>query len=134
MNLEELRATLIKWLNELKTWYLPDHSWDDYVEIKTEDYERVEAVFYTENYAISMVAHPHEGDRCDGLAGYIWCLKQRPGESWTRGNDLPDGEFKKETFNAILMAALAHGVVAKVKPQKAIVDGGTCPLPPPRKE
>ncbi len=117
MNLEELRATLIEWLKELKTWYIPDHHWEDYVEIKTENYERVEAIFYTDDYVIRITGHPN-----DYMGGYISNRKMRAGEDWTRSGDLPDGKFCKETFDLIIKHAFAHGIVAKVKPSKPVAD------------
>ena len=35
----------------------------------------------------------------------------RPGENWTRGNDLPDGAFSRETFDDIIGAILAYELV-----------------------
>lgn len=32
----------------------------------------------------------------------------RPGEGWLRGNDLPDGSFSKETFDAMMAAMLTY--------------------------
>ena len=32
----------------------------------------------------------------------------RPGETWLRGNDLPDGEFSKETFDQMMDAVFAY--------------------------
>jgi len=32
----------------------------------------------------------------------------RPGETWLRGNDLPDGEFSKDTFDRMMDAVLTY--------------------------
>lgn len=32
----------------------------------------------------------------------------RPGETWLRGNDLPDGKFSKETFDQMMDAVLTY--------------------------
>ncbi|KKN72513.1 hypothetical protein LCGC14_0410170 [marine sediment metagenome] len=32
----------------------------------------------------------------------------RPGETWLRGNDLPDGKFSKETFDKMMDAVLMY--------------------------
>ena len=46
---------------------------------------------------------------------YLGCTAssrtQCPGESWTRGSDLPDGKFSRETFDEIIRAVLAYEVV-----------------------
>ena len=46
---------------------------------------------------------------------YLGCTAssrlQRPGEDWTRGSDLPDGRFSRETFDSIVRAVLAYEVV-----------------------
>lgn len=44
--------------------------------------------------------------------GYLGCIvsarKPRPGEDWTRGNDLADGKLNEETWNRILRDILAY--------------------------
>ena len=73
------------------------------------DYIRKKFCFYTEEnvYYISAV------DREDG--GYLGCTvmtrKERPGESWKRGNDLPDGPFNEETWNSIIRAIVRYEIV-----------------------
>ena len=52
----------------------------------------------------------------DGAAPhYLGCTAQsrkpRAGEDWTRGNDLPDGPFCKETFDAIVRAIVKYEAV-----------------------
>jgi len=48
--------------------------------------------------------------------GYLGCQastrKKRPGESWHRGNDLPDGVFSKETWNNIMMGIIRYELVS----------------------
>ena len=48
-------------------------------------------------------------------ASYLGCTASsrvvRPGEDWTRGNDLPDGKFSRETFDAIVRAIIAYELV-----------------------
>ncbi len=44
--------------------------------------------------------------------GYLGCIattrKNRVGEDWNRGNDLPDGKYSKETFDAIVRRIVAY--------------------------
>ena len=51
--------------------------------------------------------------------GYLGCTgqcrKPRAGEDWTRGSDLPDGSYSKETWDKIISAIVAHELVKVVK-------------------
>ena len=53
--------------------------------------------------------------------GYLGCQgqirKPRAGEDWTRGNDLPDGPYTKETWDKIIYAIIAYELVKVVKPK-----------------
>ena len=70
--------------------------------------ERIKTLFYTDTheYAISC-REPDGNDK-----GYLGCIaktrKPRAGEDWNRGNDLPDGNFSKETFDKIVRGILAY--------------------------
>ena len=48
-------------------------------------------------------------------AGYLGCVASSrtvlPGEDWTRGSDLPDGSFSRETFDEIIKAIVAYELV-----------------------
>ena len=41
--------------------------------------------------------------------------KRVAGDNWHRVNDLPDGDFSRETFDAIIRAIVRYELVAKVK-------------------
>ncbi len=53
---------------------------------------------------------------------YLGCQvstrKMRAGEDWTRGNDLPDGEFNKKTWDRIIYAIVSYEMVKLSKYQK----------------
>ncbi len=54
------------------------------------------------------------------------CRTQRPGENWTRGSDLPDGGFSRDTFDEIIRAIVAYELVdldpvVKSAPTPAVV-------------
>ena len=53
---------------------------------------------------------------------YLGCIvsrrKPRAGESWTRGSDLPDGKFKRETWESIKNAIVRFEFVKVAKPYK----------------
>ncbi len=46
------------------------------------------------------------------------CRKQRAGEDWSRGNDLPDGSFNKKTWDRIVYAVFNYEMVKLSKYQK----------------
>lgn len=70
--------------------------------------------FYTEEHEYSITAIDRKKD-----GGYLGCTartrKMRAGESWLRGNDLPDGSFNKNTWNIILRAIVRYELVALSK-------------------
>ena len=51
---------------------------------------------------------------------YLGCIassrKARPGEDWTRGNDLPDGNLSKKTWRQIL-AGIVRYEVQRISPE-----------------
>lgn len=63
--------------------------------------------FYTNNHCYKIIAT----ESTDGNS-YLSCFastrKARAGEDWLRGNDLPDGDFTKETWNRILNAIICY--------------------------
>ena len=75
-----------------------------YNEIKRKIY------LYTEDHKYMIVAIDRENDN-----GYLGCQvstrKPRAGEDWTRGNDLPDGPFNKNTWNSILNGIIRYEIV-----------------------
>jgi hypothetical protein len=58
----------------------------------------------------------------DGEEGYLGCQvltrKPRAGESWTRGNDLPDGPFNRETWYKIIFGIVRYELVKLSKYNK----------------
>ena len=89
-------------------------NWMDYVETvlagnepksRTKGYE-----FYTSVYKYSIRAVDRYGKK-----GYLGCSsstrKNRAGEGWNRGNDLPDGPFNKDTWNSILRRIIKYEAV-----------------------
>ena len=67
--------------------------------------------FYTDEHLYSIVAI----ERTNGEESYLGCQvstrKQRAGEDWTRGNDLPDGPFNKKTWDRIIYAIVSYELV-----------------------
>jgi len=74
------------------------------IQRKTKD-ETIRIRFFTENNVYCIVAIKREGKR-DYLGCTMSCRKALPGENWTRGSDLPDGSYSKETFDKIIRAII----------------------------
>lgn len=72
--------------------------------------DRLTFNIYTETHRYRITALDRSKDE-----GYLGCTastrKPRTGEDWTRGNDLPDGEFTKETWEHIKNGILAYELV-----------------------
>ncbi|GAI16808.1 unnamed protein product [marine sediment metagenome] len=62
---------------------------------------------YTETHRYRITAIDRSKDE-----GYLGCTastrEPRAGEDWTRGNDLPDGKFTRETWEHIKNAIIAY--------------------------
>lgn len=62
---------------------------------------KIKIRIFTDNYKYAIVGIDRKGDE-----GYLGCVcskrKVLPGESWTRGSDLKDGKFNRETWDGIL--------------------------------
>ncbi len=116
-NLAELRTQLIEWLSQVKTWGDgTKQCWEDYI---TDDPKNnaFRLLIYTNDHSYSISVHFHENGK-----HYLGCIastrKPRAGEDWTRGNDLPDGDFSKKTFDAIMRKIVGYELIAKVKKQE----------------
>jgi len=69
------------------------------------------ATLFTERHKYSIYAHHHEG-RTPYLGAGVSNRTPRAGEDWMRGNDLPDGDFSRETWDAIKRAIIKNEMVA----------------------
>ena len=134
MTLDELRTTLVEWLERVKAWYdSSGQDWNDYILTDKEwhDYlyppdrlgcsmvwepkdNRLHLVLYTNDHRYHVGLHLKD----DGSV-YMGCMAQarkpRAGENWDRGNDLHDGGFTWDDFVAIMLDIAAYEMVAKVK-------------------
>ncbi len=61
---------------------------------------------YAHQYSVRFVSHERTYLGCVAS-----CRVTRPGETWTRGSDLADGEFSRETWDRILWDILAYELV-----------------------
>ncbi len=154
MTLAELRKLLTEWLSNIKTWW-PEtgQKWDDYIlsEEEYRDYlfpphsgneeqrakfglcgDHLHVVLFTNDHRYHISAGIPDDK---GKVGYLGCTastrKPRAGETWTRGNDLPNGPLTEETFNAIIRKIVGYELVAKVKPRKTTFIKGVKPAQGP---
>lgn len=78
--------------------------------------ERFTIRIYTSKHSYQIVA----------TKDYLGCTTStrmsRPGENWTRGNDLPDGRFSKETLYCILCSIVFYEAREVVKDIEQIED------------
>ena len=79
-----------EFLNELNQWGKTKFLWE-----YGEDYVCISLYTDGQKYHIKATK--------DGYLGCVAsCRKPRPGEDWTRGNDLSDGKLDEETWNRII--------------------------------
>jgi hypothetical protein len=108
---QSFRSTLVEWLKEL----VPFNQIDKYTRKVRERFDAdpnadrfansVTYILCTEDNTYTINAYP------DRLAAGASSRKQRPGEDWTRGNDLPDGPFNRETWDNIREAIIRYELV-----------------------
>jgi len=67
-----------------------------------------EICFFTENHRYRIIAIDRKGNGKDYLGCGVLSRKRRAGETWDRGNDLPDGDLTKETWNTIIRAIVCY--------------------------
>lgn len=77
-----------------------------------------EICFFTENNQYRIAAIDRKGAGRDYLGCGVLSRKRRAGESWDRGNDLPDGDLTKETWNTIVRAIVCYELVQLTKYKK----------------
>jgi hypothetical protein len=136
--LQSFRTELVEWLKEI----VPFSKLDLYIRKTREGYNadpeagrhdnHVNYIFCTDNHRYSISATPW----------YLGCIASttfyRPGEDWTRGNDLPDGPFRYETWLHIKDAILRYEMVKLVPVAESssvgLPDASKVPNPTPEEK
>lgn len=136
--LQRFRTELVDWLKEI----VPFNRIDQYTRKTREGYKddlnagrhdnHISYIICTDSHRYSISATPW----------YLGCIASatfyRPGEDWTRGNDLPDGPFNYETWlnikNAILRYELVKLVETRVGAVPETPDASKVPNPTPEEE
>lgn len=100
-------ATLNDALTQVLKWIDEDFKFassNNNVEVVDEDKIRL----YTNENCYAIVAR-------GGERSYLGCIsssrKPRAGEDWTRGSDLADGDFSKETWHRIISDIVSYELV-----------------------
>lgn len=109
MEEQSYRSQLQEWMREI----VPYSNLEKYIrEMKTDFGFKV--LLCTDEHSYSISVHMREGRE-----PYLGCIasarKQLAGENWIRGNDLPDGEFCRETWDNIVRAIVRYELV-KLEP------------------
>lgn len=103
--------------------------------VKNSDDELYIKIYTARNcYAIRAIGECiQELKESNDIHTYLGCVGSsrtpRPGEDWTRGNDLPDGYFNEKTFHHILGAIVfyeALEVAKDIKPITCDEEGVEC--------
>ncbi len=120
MNKQLLREKFKNWSKELCRWGRDDWfiHWifDDVSE--NEYFGRY--CIYTRNFTYTLTAKWYKDH--DYLACGVNARMPRAGEDWTRGNDLPDGEFSRKTWEKIKNAIIQYELVKIAKPVQRMAD------------
>ncbi len=104
--MDERKAQLQEWLEEFIRYGVEPLRRLRFSE--SESQEKVIFCTATNTFAISF---------SDTYLGCVGSSRiQRPGENWTRGSDLPDGKFSRETFDSIMRAVVAYEMVDLAPP------------------
>lgn len=103
-----------EWLKEICRWGRDDWFLHWAREDDSPDEYWGRCYFYTHNNQYCITAKKYS----DGHT-YLGCTvssrKSLAGEDWTRGHDMPDGEFNRETWKKIKNAIIQNELVKVVK-------------------
>lgn len=75
---------------------------------RSSDDTGVRVNFFTFENVYSINVHWKEEMEDSYLGCVVSSRKPRPGETWTRGNDLPDGKYNDDTWNRILQGIISY--------------------------
>jgi len=116
MEQQSFRTQLVEWLKEI----VPYSHIDKYTRKTREGFES--GVFNTDrhaNHVTYIICTAEHRYSISATPTYLGCIasatRERPGETWTRGNDLPDGPFSRETWESIKDRIISYEMV-KLEP------------------
>lgn len=123
---EQAESELQKDLPELHEWLMPFGRYGSdfftYKKILDDDSPtsfRYRIRLYSQTSYYTIVVHPRDGEKeLWYLGGFANARAPRAGEEHTRGNDIPDGKYTKETFDDIIQSILSLELVQIGSDQK----------------
>ena len=112
MEQQSFRTQLVEWMKEI----IPYSNFDKYTRKVREGIET--NIFNTDrhaNHVTYIICTAEHRYSISATPTYLGCIasatRQRPGEDWTRGNDLPDGPFSRETWESIKDRIISYEMV-----------------------
>lgn len=129
-----MKEQLKKWLTEICRWDKSDLFIQWLEETSSPDEYRAKVHIYTRDNEYRITAKDHKSatttygrpirspkpkESRTYLGCTVSCRKPRAGEGHTRGNDLPDGSFCRETWDKIKNAIIAYELVKISKPKRS---------------
>lgn len=107
MTTEEMREKIGEFFLLGKHWDGAKALWTDLEDEEGSNSTGHRLKIFTDRHSYSIVMRPEQ----DGKKSYLGCIKSLraplPGETWTRGGDLADGEFNDATLTRILSDILS---------------------------
>jgi len=90
--------------------------WLSSAEAVSPDPVSVEVVLYTERNEYRIVGFLHDDGKPPYLGASVRARTPRAGETWRRGNDLPDGDYSDELWQRIFMSIVGYELVTIRRP------------------
>ncbi len=120
MNEKELTKMqmLDQWLKELIFPGKPKNFFQEYSGHGQPGEVERKFYFYTDEHKYQILAIERDTEETSYIGCQVSTRKQRAGEDWSRGNDLPDGRFNKKTWDRIVYAIVSYEMVKLSKYQK----------------
>jgi len=119
---QENKEQLREWLDEIPLWRPGPEACGERVRFADQQDEtpvtkgRGSVIFCT-------VAHSYRLSFTEEYLGATASSRTvRPGEDWTRGSDLPDGKFCRDTFDHIMKAVIGYELVGLTPERKPMAD------------
>jgi hypothetical protein len=133
--MQSFRTELVEWLKEI----VPFSKLDLYVRKTREGFNHDPEAGRHDNHVSYIICTDNHRYSISATPWYLGCIASttfyRPGEDWTRGNDLPDGPFSYQTWLHIKDAILRYELVKLVDTKVGSVpEGPPCNITPTAEE
>lgn len=115
---------LYSWLYEIIPWGQEGNIGERYIQFSGEENDgsgpMIKVCLYTKEHYYPIHARRATDDNAGYLGAYVQNRKPRAGEDWTRGNDLPDGPYTKQTWEKIKDAIIKYELVRLASRQQKV--------------